>query len=234
MLGQMSKVYQILSGIDKEEYEVKSSTKKYFYKYSSFSNSPSIDPKCVIAEELLKLRKMDYDIVECDEPCMSPNGELPFISDSVGNTLDYSQLIHEYGIENTAEGECVSAAVRKYLEPAVYAALWCDDSIYNLITKPFHRKKLPWLISAIVVDLRRREIRKEILMKCPNSSIEQLYEDCIICLRHIALWISENPNKTLVHYEIKGYLSVIQSVLPSNHDLSIIIRAERHLQELLE
>ncbi|KAI9276523.1 hypothetical protein BY458DRAFT_505211 [Sporodiniella umbellata] len=56
-------------------------TKLQLYVWGSALNAPSIDPKCIIAESYLRLTKLEYSLVNCNDPQTSPTGELPLLKD---------------------------------------------------------------------------------------------------------------------------------------------------------
>ncbi|KAI8990315.1 Tom37 C-terminal domain-containing protein [Pilobolus umbonatus] len=56
-------------------------TAMQLYVWGPILNVASIDPKCVVIESYLRLIKQEYDIVYCNDPQMSPTGELPLLKD---------------------------------------------------------------------------------------------------------------------------------------------------------
>lgn len=56
-------------------------TSLQLYVWGSALNAPSIDPKCIVVESYLRLINQEYTIVRCNDPHMSPTGELPLLKD---------------------------------------------------------------------------------------------------------------------------------------------------------
>ncbi|KAF7729344.1 hypothetical protein EC973_004600 [Apophysomyces ossiformis] len=98
------------------------------YVWSPALNAPSIDPKCVVVESVLRLLKVDYTIVHANDPQTSPTGELPLLKDGSAWVAGVHRILNHLAKRNLDANESLSSEERA--EYLAYATL-IQERLYD-------------------------------------------------------------------------------------------------------
>jgi glutathione S-transferase len=129
----------------------------------------NVSPFCLKVEMALKYLKMDYELVEINDPRQSPKGKLPFIEVD-GQRIADSEIIFEYldqktggnlygGLseEQKARGTAFARLSEDHLYWLMVASRWIDDDWWPHVKEGFFGA-MPFPLKQLVCFVARRQV----------------------------------------------------------------------------
>lgn len=94
----------------------------------------------------MKIFKIPFDVEECSEIEMSPNGKLPFLMNEYGRCIQSENIVEllfeRYDRQSEFEEfKAYDDLITQSLRPVWTRAMWAEDNIRNFILSPLYTSK---------------------------------------------------------------------------------------------
>ncbi|RCH84916.1 hypothetical protein CU097_005975 [Rhizopus azygosporus] len=136
------------------------------YVWGPALNTPSIDPKCIVVQSYLNLIKQEYTIVKCNDPQLSPTGELPILKDGSVWVAGVDRILThlskhkkdanaDLSPEEKADYLAYSALAQSNLYDVMLYTWYADSTNFIKVIRPTYAKSLSFPARYIIpIQLR--------------------------------------------------------------------------------
>ncbi len=170
------------------------------YQFASDWRLPNLSPFCMKIETYLRMCRIPYEIVICNNPRKAPKGKLPYITDNEITVADSSLIIaylkQKYGdiLDHhlTPKEQGLALAIQRMLEESLYWVLvysrWIDEPNWQKVKRTYFKSLSP-LFRPIVAHLAHRTVKQQLyyhgMGRHRQEEIYQIGQQTIDAIAHI-------------------------------------------------
>eukprot|EP01135_Chromosphaera_perkinsii_P008694 Nk52_evm27s1444 gene=Nk52_evmTU27s1444 len=218
------------------------------YQYHRVGSLASGDPNCLIGQALLRFSGYQFKEDSCDNPHLSPRGNLPFlrkgeeIVDGLEDIFKFLQKGTEFcsSLSGKDMNDCAAytALLTDYVYPAILYQFWMIPENYSTLTKELYSSAYHWPVNHIMMSNFYSKMSAELRLKFNKNSEEVINENSGRAFAALSEKLGGNHymlGDQISHLDayMFGYLYTILTLFP-NTELCQSVKEHRNLVALCE